>query len=349
MTKTLFDILPQEIREMIASHVLDGVSLAFLAHKSLTHYAPAGFVAGWKPAMRNGNHVIFQLLCKRLGWEKPLPPDSTWSQHYNLLAGEVLRTVLFRGSAEGPEANYERMIRGKPFDVSIANAALYENAPTLMKILFHHSPEAIKWLPADGVPLLSRACHRLPANWVKLLLDAGADPNGLGCTTQLNRWGRRFPHMASSPPLMHLCMWPMPKGREAFHEEEKRRVEIAKMLLDAGADVNAVNIEGESALFLAACYPASTALLEVLLLRGADVRIRDFKLRGLIEILALYGPIVGVDYRTAQRRECRELLLKAGAPPPWVPHTYEEREAAIPVQDNRLFGVHVGPLQPPNA
>lgn len=334
---------------MIASHVLDGVPLPYLAHMSLRHYAPAGFVAGWKPAMRDGNHVIFQLLCKRLGWKKPLPPDSTWSQHYNLLACEVLRTVLLK-SAEGPEANYERMIRGKPFDVSIANAALYENAPTLMQVIFHHSPEAVKWVPRNGVPLLSRACHRSPANWVKLLLDAGADPNGLGCTTQANRPEfRRFPHMASSPPLMHLCMWPMPNGQEAFHEEEKRRVEIAKMLLDAGGDVNAVNIEDESALFLAACFSASPALLEVLLLRGADVRIRDFKLRGLIEILALYDRYEESDYRTAQRRKCRELLLKAGAPPPWVPHTYEEREAAIPVQDNRLFGVHVGPLQIPNA
>ena len=162
----LLDILPQDARETIASHVLDGVPLAFLARGSLVHYAPAGFVAGWKPGMRDGNHVIFQLLCKRLGWQKPLPPDSTWLQHYNLLASEVLRTVYLIDRAKGPEENYERMIRGKPFDVTIANAALYENAPTVMKILFHRSPEAVKWVPRDGVPLLSRACHRLPANWV---------------------------------------------------------------------------------------------------------------------------------------------------------------------------------------
>ena len=129
----LLDILPQDAREMIASHVLDAVLLPYLAHMSLRHYAPAGFVAGWKPGMRDGNHVIFQLLCKRLGWKKPLPPDSTWSQHYNLLACEVMRTVYLIEKGQGPEANYERMIRGKPFDVTIANAALYENAPTVMK------------------------------------------------------------------------------------------------------------------------------------------------------------------------------------------------------------------------
>lgn len=343
MTKTLLDILPQEIREVIASHVLDGVSLAYLAHTSLVHYAPAGFVAGWKPGMRDGNHVIFQLLCKRLGWKKPLPPDSTWLQHYNLLAGEVLRTVYLIGGAKGPEANYERMIRGKPFDVTFANAALYENAPTVMKLLFHYSPEAVKWLPTDGVPLLSRACRRQTANLVKVLLDAGADPNGSeGCSTQPNRLAfRRFPHFASSPPLMHLCMSPMLEGQAAFHDDEKRRVEIAKMLLDAGAAVNAVNIRNESALLFAACYPASPALLEVLLLRGADVRIRDFRHRGLMEMLAFHDRYEESDYRTAQRRKCRELLLSAGAPP-W-------EEEPIPVQDNRLFGVYVGPLQLPNA
>lgn len=340
----LLDILPQEIREVIASHALDGVSLVYLAHKWSVHYAPAGFVAGWKPGMRDGNHVIFQLLCKRLGWEKPLPPDSTWLQHYNLLAGEVLRTVYLIDKGKGPEANYERMIRGKPFDVTIANAALYENAPTVMKILFHRSPEAVKWLPTDGVPLLSRACRSLPANLVQVLLDAGADPNGSeACRTQPNWWLAygKAPHLASSPPLMHLCMWPMSEGQDAFHGDETRRVEIAKMLLDAGADVNAVNMNHQSALLLAACFPASLALLEVLLLRGADVRIRDTRNRGLMEMLALYDRYGASDYRTAQRRKCRELLLKAGAPP-WG-------EEPIPVQDNRLFGVHVGPLQPPNA
>jgi len=339
----LLDILPQDAREMIASHVLDGVPLHDLVHGSLRHYAPAGFVAGWKPAMRDGNHVIFQLLCKRLGWQKPLPPDSTWLQHYNLLASEVLRTVYLIDRAKGPEANYERMIRGKPFDVTIANAALYENAPTVMQVMFHHSPEAVKWLAADGVPLLSRACRSLPANLVKVLLDAGADPNGSeACLTQPNRLAyQKAPHLASSPPLMHLCMAPTSEVMESFHKDEKRRVEIAKMLLDAGADVNAVNIKHESALLFEVCYPGFPALLELLLLRGADVRIRDTRNRGLIEMLALYDRYEESDYRTAQRRKCRELLLKAGAPP-W-------EDEPIPMQDNRLFGVHVGPLQPPNA
>jgi ankyrin repeat protein len=84
---------------------------------------------------------------------------------------------------------------------------------------------------------------------------------------------------------LHLARATDPEGLTALHwvtrtdAEDKRQIEAAKMLLDAGADVEAPARQGESMrpLHCAAEWASSDALIELLIDRGADVNARTDK------------------------------------------------------------------------
>jgi ankyrin repeat protein len=98
---------------------------------------------------------------------------------------------------------------------------------------------------ADGTPALLAATLFADAQTVKLLLDRGADPNRTGAsgTTAL--------------------MWAIPN------------VEKVRLLLAAGANVNARSEIERTPLLVAASYPGTVGLLRLLLDRGADLRAQD--------------------------------------------------------------------------
>jgi len=98
----------------------------------------------------------------------------------------------------------------------------------------------------EGVPALMLATLFADAACVELLLESGADPN-----------------QADNVGAMPL-MWAMPDVRKA------------RLLIEHGADVNAKSSNlGRTPLLIAAGYPGTVNLLELLLAHGADLHARD--------------------------------------------------------------------------
>ena len=97
----------------------------------------------------------------------------------------------------------------------------------------------------DGTSALMAATLFGNAQMLQALIKAGADPNhaGVAGTTAL--------------------MWAVPD------------VAKVKVLLDGGANVNAKSESERTALLVAASYPRTAALLQLLLDRGADLRAQD--------------------------------------------------------------------------
>ncbi|HEU4686994.1 MAG TPA: ankyrin repeat domain-containing protein [Vicinamibacterales bacterium] len=98
---------------------------------------------------------------------------------------------------------------------------------------------------ADGTPALMAATLFGGADLVKLLLDRGADPNrpGVGGTTAL--------------------MWAVPN------------LEKVRLLVARGANVNAQSDTGRTPLLVAAGYPGTVDVLQLMLRSGADLRAQD--------------------------------------------------------------------------
>ena len=104
------------------------------------------------------------------------------------------------------------------------------------------SPDSVN---AEGTPALMAATLFADADMVKLLLDRKVDPNRTDA--------------AGATALM----WAVPD------------VEKVRLLLAAGANVNAQSKTGRTALLVAAAYPRTVAVLRLLVERGADVRSQD--------------------------------------------------------------------------
>ena len=121
--------------------------------------------------------------------------------------------------------------------------AIYDEDFEKFKIFLQETP-----LHMTGHPL-SLACARLKEDMVRLLLSHGADPNS---------------------PSSHTLTYPLHMA--CTHECDN--LTIVQMLLDAGADTNAQDFVGVSALHLA-CTSGNVMVVELLLSRNAGVHLKD--------------------------------------------------------------------------
>lgn len=65
-------------------------------------------------------------------------------------------------------------------------------------------------------------------------------------------------------------------------------LDFARLLIDSGANVNAVDCRGLTPLLIC-CSSGRADLLELLVQRGADIRVKDSNGNGAVEVATFYG------------------------------------------------------------
>jgi ankyrin repeat protein len=122
-------------------------------------------------------------------------------------------------------------------------------------------PEFGRFTTTGATPLfLAARASDVPL--MRLLLELGADP-GVGNTEN------------STPLLAAAGVGPLQDGEEAAGTEDEA-MEAVRLLLELGADVNAVDENGETAMHGAA-YQSRAELVELLVDRGADINVWNRK------------------------------------------------------------------------
>lgn len=136
--------------------------------------------------------------------------------------------------------------------------------PEVIAFLLEHGADPNLQTNESGAPVLVGLAFMNQAECVRLLLDGGADPNGV--------------HQQTGETPLHAAL-------TKAHED---RSEIVQLLLDAGADPNRATIpgnptqafwrdvrtRGETPLHRAAAF-GSPRTIELLLAAGADKSLRD--------------------------------------------------------------------------
>ena len=133
---------------------------------------------------------------------------------------------------------------------------------------------------------------------VRVLLADGADPN----TKDANDASTlMYAALYSGPGILNLLI---AGGADLKLQDQNgltalgwaaHSKESAKVLLDAGADVNAKSKLGGTPLLIAAAYPGNTGLLRLMLEKGANIHISLFGSTALT-LAALTGDVQGVAF-----------------------------------------------------
>jgi ankyrin repeat protein len=177
------------------------------------------------------------------------------------------------------------------------------------------------WLNLSGATPLFLAAASQDQTAIEMMLEEGADPL---IETSLNekafdyetKIGANYNQVIGNASLLMAASGI--SRRQAFSSSEQNRaVKIVDRLIDLGADVNATNATGWTALHSAAFIGAND-LVRLLKKRGAQINVSNGCGQTPIS-LALATDQEGLPDRAVPRAETAELLLQLGAgdtPPP---------------------------------
>jgi ankyrin repeat protein len=136
------------------------------------------------------------------------------------------------------------------------NARTRELAPVRRWL---YSLNEVSWVDFTGQTPFLRAALSADTATMRLLVERGADPN--------------LPTLAGTTPLMAAAgvNWVV---AQTYTESVQARLDAVKLCLELGADVNATNSMGLTAL-LGAVNRGSNDIIELLVQRGARLDIKD--------------------------------------------------------------------------
>ncbi|MCX5689002.1 MAG: ankyrin repeat domain-containing protein [Planctomycetota bacterium] len=157
----------------------------------------------------------------------------------------------------------------------------------LMWAGYRRDPQVLNALLAANAD--TRATDQYGRNALHLVMESTQPAPAAPCIDLLIRAGAFVDHVDRN-------------GFTSLHKAVQRGdLGAASMLIDHGADVNARDSHGETALVIALSSRASEAMVKLLLDRGADARMKTPNGRGMLELAELLGVAP----------EMRELLRQA--------------------------------------
>lgn len=187
-----------------------------------------------------------------------------------LLCAAVLALLCAPLQASDPNER-DRFQRTK-----LMNAVLKGDLPKAKELIAQGAD--VKLVDEDKMSALCYAADRKrnAAEFVKILLDAGADPN------HADRWSNTPLSRTLDPEVTALLAAKganvnalVGRGKtQLFRAVDENRADLAKVLLENGADINAFGNYGITPLCLAAGDEEKLPLAELLISKGADVNAR---------------------------------------------------------------------------
>ena len=175
--------------------------------------------------------------------------------------------------------------------------------------------------PVGATPFYLAALSRNPTA-MRVLAAGGGDPN-LGATETvyfLGGSGRRVNYMAGTTPLMSAAGVDEigPNWNDLPEEEEKQALEAVKVAIELGADINAANEYGLTALHGAA-FIGADSIIQFLMEKGANPELMDKHGQTPLSIarhVVTTGHGDNLDVRARRFRPfTSDLLVKLGAIP----------------------------------
>ena len=226
------------------------------------------------------------------------------------------------------------------------NAQLIKGTP--VRRWSHDFAFMARWVGATPLWL---AAKFLEVDMMRVLADAGADPrlaSSNGTTPLMAAAGLGYSRGGGSAFIKNRRDFSSYNPVESAElgsripaAEERRTLEAVSLALELGADVNAANDGGDTALHAAASQGTNT-VIELLMDRGGDVNVENR--RGLTPVaLAVYAEGIG---GTRFVRESTAALLRtledSGTAHPTEPHSHAEAQALANTQPGTPESVAAG-------
>jgi ankyrin repeat protein len=267
--------------------------------------APPGGTTPLLMAAASGHEGVALYLLDRGANPRAADMNGTTALHYAPLKGLVMLVRDHQAVKMGDEVPRQNMIE--------LTKALLARGVDVNARLKRDTAGNLTFSIAGGTPLLI-ATQSLDLPFVRLLLDHGADPSI--ATTE------------GTTTLMVAAGLGVRTDRTA--EETRRGLEVAKVLVERGVDVNAVGEYKWTALHGAA-YAGSDTIAEFLLQHGADIEANDEWLETPLAIAQGHTSVLLDDFNKKTQGPhpgVEAVLLKWGARP-WVPPTRPDPTAVL--------------------
>jgi uncharacterized protein len=199
-------------------------------------------------AVQNGHYEIARFLLDR-GANPNQANLKNWTPLYLAVANRNALTTAVPAPSTDGSLDFIKLLLDRGADPNQRIKARLEV----------HQANTSLWLKEAGATPLLRAALCGDLTVVRLLLDHGANP--------------LIPTNDMTTPLMAVSGVGWAEGF-TFQYSEEETLELVKLLLDKGADINAANQDGITALHGAA-YKGANKVVQLLVDRGADLAAKD--------------------------------------------------------------------------
>ena len=237
-----------------------------------------------------------------LKYENQIPNPTNIALFHAAKAGNVEKVKASLG--EGGMPNYFHLPDEQKNSLHIAAEKGYVE---IIKLLCDHGavPNVVVGTTKDSALLLAVQHNQLKT--AELLISLGCDVNLSNCygNTPLHEAAhlgyvelaalllqhgadRKVANHKGSTPLHFMCYCELPTDPEKAAVMSQKSIALVKMLVEAGAEVNALDSQGISPL-LACCVSGRMDIITVLIALGADPKLTDNKGRTAYDIGTFYN------------------------------------------------------------